>query len=460
MTTSYDGECPGSLSTTQIRGGSAPLNATPVLPPVHLSAAYQFTTLSEAREAFAQRKPGFTYARTGSPTVSLVESRIAALEGGVGAVATASGQAAIALTLLALASRAGQSPDGRPDPDVAAGHVVASARIYGGTADLLNDSLRDAGITVTWVDPHAPTEWARAVRPNTRAFLVESIGNPHADLPDLPALASAAHDAGIPLVVDNTLATPHLLRPARLGADFVVHSTTKYLTGNGTALGGIVVDTGRFDPTSDRARWPQFTAPTPRFGSVPLTERYGPHGAALHLIRAKYLHDLGPALAPWNAQQILEGLETLDVRVERHCRVAEDLAARLAAHPAVRQVRHPSVVGDPIAARDFPRGTGAVFSLEIDGDVERFIDSARLFLLAANIGDSRSMVSHPKSMTHCRLSPALLEAGEISERTIRLAVGREDVEDLWADLEQALAVATSPAPASDHTIAPQEVPSR
>ncbi|NLS10755.1 O-acetylhomoserine aminocarboxypropyltransferase/cysteine synthase [Nesterenkonia sp. MY13] len=434
-------------ATSQIHGGAAAdTGLRPVTPPVHLSAAYEFATLRDAREAFAQREAGFTYSRTGSPTVALLERRVAELEAGTGGVATASGQAAIALTLLALAGSAGQSPDGRAYPQTPAGHVVASAKIYGGTADLLNDSLADAGISVTWVDPHSPEEWAQAITEQTRALLVESIGNPHADLPDIAALADVAHRNGLPLLVDNTLASPYLLQPAKLGADFVIHSATKYLSGNGTALAGVVVDTGRFDPTAEPEKWPQFTAPTPRFGNTPLVERYGA-GAVLHLIRAKYLHDLGPCLAPMSAQQVLEGIETLDVRVEKHCRNAEALAERLLTHPAVDRVRHPSVPGDPnaeAARKHFPRGTGAVLSFEVTGDyrdVERFINALQLFKLAANIGDSRSMVAHPASMTHCRLSPELREAGEITEQTVRLSVGRENPEDLWADIQQAFTAA-------------------
>lgn len=440
---------PSCFSTRQIHAthDAAP-PPHPVTPPVYLSAAYEFRTLRDAREAFAQREPGFTYARTGSPTVALVEQRIAELENGVGAVATASGQAAIALILLALAGRSGQNPDGSAHHGIVPGHVIASSRIYGGTADLLNDSLAEVGITVTWVDPHDPQQWEDAVTERSRAFLVESIGNPHGDLPDIPVLAEIAHRNGLPLVVDNTLATPYLFRPGDHGADFVVHSATKYLTGNGSALGGVVVDTGNFAPSADPDRWPQFTAGTPRFGGVPLIERYG-SGAVLHLVRAKYLHDLGPCLAPWNAQQILEGIETLDVRVERHCKVAEALAERLLVHPAVSRVRHPSVPGDPnasLAARDFPRGTGAVLSFEVEGGfagAERLINSLKLFKLAANIGDSRSMVAHPASMTHCRLSPELRSAGEITDQTIRLSVGREAPDDLWADLAQALEAAAS-----------------
>ena len=441
-------EQPG-IGTLQVHGGSAqPPAARPVHPPVYLTASYEFDSLRDARECFAQREPGFTYSRTGSPTVALLERRLAALEGGVGAVATASGQAAVSLTVLALAGRSGQSPDGEPHPEVPAGHVVASNRIYGGTADLLNDTLAEAGIGVTWVDPHDPGAWEAAVTERTRAFLLESVGNPHADLPDIPAIAEVAHRSGVALVVDNTLATPYLLQPGRLGADVVVHSVTKYLTGNGTSLAGAVVDTGRFTPSADPARWPQFTAPRRRFGGRSLVEGHGDRGALLHLIRAQLLNDLGPSLAPLNAQQALEGIETLDIRVERHCRVAEEIARRLVTHPGVRVVRHPSVPGSrdaAIAERDFPRGTGAVLSFEIDGstdDVERFFDALRLFKLAANIGDGRSMATHPAWTTHCRLTPELREAGEITEQTVRLSLGREDVEDLWGDLARALDAAT------------------
>lgn len=433
------------IGTVQVHGGTAnPPAARPVHPPLYLTASYEFETLRDARECFGQREPGFTYSRTGSPTVGLLERRLAELEGGVGAVATASGQAATTLTLLALAGRSGQSEDGEPHPEIPAGHVVASNRIYGGTADLLNDTLAEAGIEVTWVNPHRPEEWENAVTARTRAFVVESIGNPHADLPDIPALADIAHTAGAALIVDNTLATPYLLQPGKLGADVVVHSVTKYLTGNGTALAGIIVDTGRLTPSEDAIRWPQLTAPRRRFGNRSLVEGYGDHGAFLHLVRAQLLNDLGPSLAPWNAQQALEGIETLDIRVERHCRVAEEIARRLATHPRVCRVRHPSLPGSPdaaIAERDFPRGTGAVLSFDIAGNtsqVEEFFDNLKLFKLAANLGDARSMATHPAWTTHCRLTPELREAGDITEQTVRLALGREEVDDLWDDLSAAL----------------------
>lgn len=432
-------------ATDQIHAGTAQqLPAHPVRPPLYLSAAYEFGTLAQARETFAQRQAGYTYSRTGNPTVALLERRIAALENGVGAVATSSGQAAVTLTVLALAGRSSQSHDGEPHPNIAAGHVVASNRIYGGTADLLNDTLAEAGIEVTWVDPHSPAEWEAAVTDRTRVFLLESIGNPHADLPDIPVLAAIANRVGVALVVDNTLATPYLVQPGKLGAHVVVHSATKYLIGNGTCLAGAIVDTGQLSPSQHPGRWPQLTATRRRFGDQSLVEGFGDDGALLHLIRAQLLNDLGPTLSVWNAQQVLDGIETLDLRMQRHCANAEGLAERLDQHPAVQQVRHPSLVHSPdhqLAKRDYPHGTGAVLSFELHTDiegVERFFDALRLIKLAANLGDSRSMAVHPASTTHCRLTPELQRASEITEQTIRLAVGREDVDDLWEDLDAAL----------------------
>jgi len=381
--------------------------------------------------------------------VALLERRITALEKGVGAVATSSGQAAVTLTILALAGRSGQSPDGEPHPHIPAGHVVASNRIYGGTADLLNDTLAEAGIEVTWVDPHSPDKWEAAVTPRTRVFLTESIGNPHADLPDLPALAEIADRTNVAFVVDNTLATPYLLQPGSLGADVVIHSATKYLVGNGTCLAGVIVDTGRLKPSTRPEQWPQLTAARRRFGEQSLVDSFGDDGALLQLLRAQLLNDLGPTLSVWNAQQVLDGIETLDVRMQRHDANAQEIARRLNQHPAVAQVRHPSLANSRdhrIAQRDFPHGSGAVLSFELDTDTagtHRFFESLRLFKFAANLGDSRSMAVHPAWTTHCRLSPELQRAGEITEQTVRLSIGRENVEDLWHDLDVSLRASLS-----------------
>ncbi|WGH93407.1 PLP-dependent transferase [Auritidibacter ignavus] len=440
-----EGPCQSGFSTQQIHAGRIPDESIrPVREPVYVSVAFGFDSFAQAREVFAQRQPGLTYSRTGNPTVGLLERRLASLEDGVGAVATASGQAAITLSVLALAGRSSQSPDGQPHPEAPAGHVVASNRIYGGTADLLNDSLAEAGITTTWVNPHDPQQWGEAITERTRAFLVESIANPHADLPDIPALAEVAHRHGVALIVDNTLATPYLLQPARLGADLVVHSVTKYLVGNGSSLGGAVIVTDNFHPSQRPELWPQLTTPRPRFGPQSLVEKYGEAGSVLHLLRAQLLNDVGPVLSALNAQQALEGIETLDLRLPRHSQTATELARRLEQHPGVRSVSHPSLESHPnkdIAERDFTRGTGAVFSFELNTDsagVERFFNSLQLFTLAVNLGDSRSLITHPLTTTHCRLSEELRIAGQINETTVRLAVGREDVDDLWHDLKQGL----------------------
>lgn len=411
----------------------------PVTVPLYQSAAYEFPDYESARRMFALKEAGFTYTRTGNPTVAVLEQRVAALEGGAGALATATGQAAVAVALLALV-RGGQ-------------HLVASSKLYGGTVDLLTDTFGDFGIEVSFADPADVGAWAAAVRPQTRAFLTEAIGNPLATLQDLPAIAAVAHRAGVPLVVDNTLATPVLYRPLELGADVVVHSATKFLGGHGTSLAGVVVDGGRFDFSAYPEKWPQLTRPKLRYGGDTLWERHG-RGAYLALARSKYLHDLGPSLSPYNAAQVLQGLETLDIRVARHGENTREVAGFLAGHPAVAAVHHPSVPGHPqasLAARDFPDGTGSVFSFDLAADpaeVGPFIDRLRLFKLVANVGDTRSLVAHPAVMTHCRLSPRQRAAAGIGETTIRLSIGLESAADLVADLARALDPLTATLTAS------------
>ncbi|GLB66724.1 O-acetylhomoserine aminocarboxypropyltransferase/cysteine synthase family protein [Arthrobacter mangrovi] len=430
----------GGTATAQIHAGYEPQAPhRPVTVPLYQSAAYEFPDYESARRMFALKEAGFTYTRTGNPTVAVLEQRVAALEGGTGALATATGQAAVAVALLALV-RGGQ-------------HLVASSKLYGGTVDLLTDTFGDFGIEVSFADPADAGAWAAAVRPQTRAFLTEAIGNPLATLQDLPAIAAVAHGAGVPLVVDNTLATPVLYRPLELGADVVVHSATKFLGGHGTSLAGLVVDGGRFDFSAYPEKWPQLTRPKRRYGGDTLWERHG-RGAYLALARSKYLHDLGPSLSPYNAAQVLQGLETLDIRVARHGENTREVADFLAGHPAVAAVHHPSVPGHlqaSLAARDFPRGTGSVFSFDLAADpaeVGPFIDRLRLFKLVANVGDTRSLVAHPAAMTHCRLSPRQRAAAGIGEATIRLSIGLESAADLVADLARALDPLTATLPAS------------
>jgi len=348
------------------------------------------------------------------------------------------------VTLLALAGRRG--------------HIVAANQLYGGTVDLLQETFDDFGIGVTFVDQDDPKAWRAAIRPETRAVFAESVANPIAQVLDIRHVADIAHDAGVPLVIDNTVGTPYLVRPGEHGADFVVHSATKFLSGHGTSLGGVVVDLGTFDFGAEPARWPQFTAPYTRFGDLVLWERFGRGQAFAALVKSKYVHDLGPSLSPFNAWQILQGIETLDLRLQRQTSSALAVARHLVAHPAVAAVHHPGLADNPwhaLAEQYLPRGVPSVFSFDLAGDVSddgtggsttenstvaRVIDGLRVIRLVANIGDARSLVAHPASMTHSHLTRAQRAAAGISESTIRLSIGLEDPTDLIADLDQALAL--------------------
>ncbi|NHU86353.1 O-acetylhomoserine aminocarboxypropyltransferase/cysteine synthase [Kocuria sp. JC486] len=438
-----------SLATRQIhagRGGSADSPTQATLPvPIYQSSAFEFPDHASAAAMFAQTQPGFTYSRTGNPTVAVLEARSADLEGGIAGLALGSGQSAVAAALLALVS----TGPGK--------HLVVSEKIYGGTVDLLGDTLADLGVTVTYVDPTDASQWAAAVTDQTRGFFLESIGNPLSTLADLDAIAEVAHEAGVPVVVDNTLATPVLYRPIEHGADIVVHSATKYFGGHGTALAGVIVDAGRFDWEARPERWPQFTSPRERWGHQSLVDKCRGGSAFLHLCRAKFVHDLGLTLSPFNASQIIQGMETLDLRVRRHSDSAARIARFLDGHPAVRRVHHPVVessVDHRIAERDYPSGTGAVFAFELNCGPERvpeFVDSLRLFKLVANIGDVRSLVAHPAAMTHCRLTEEQRLAGGITWETLRLSIGLEAVEDLIADLQSSLDELQRTSPASART---------
>jgi O-acetylhomoserine (thiol)-lyase len=425
-------------ATAQVHAGytpGAPQNS--VVPPIHQTTAYQFASLADARDLFALRKPGNLYSRNASPTQLVFEERVAALEGGRAAAAVASGQAAVAVTLLALAKQ-GE-------------HIVAARQLYGGTVDLLQDTFADWGIDVTFVDQDDLAAWRDAIRPATRALFAESISNPTAQVLDIRAVADVAHAARVPFIVDNTVATPVLLRPGDHGADLVVHSATKYLGGHGNSMGGVVVDIGSFDFGADPGRWPQLTQPYSRVSDTVLWDRFGPQGQAfVSLIKTKYVHDLGPSLSPFNAFQLLQGIETLDLRMARHSASALEVARALAGHPRVTRVHHPGLADSPwqdAAARYLPRGAASVFSFDIEstGDgqldwrnVAAVIDSLRLVKLVANIGDVRSLVAHPASMTHSHLTDAQLAEAHISRTTIRLSVGLEDPADIIADLVSAL----------------------
>ncbi len=426
-----------SFATRQVQAGYTPgIPQNGAVPPISQTAAYEFASLSDAADLFALRTTGNLYSRNASPTQLILEERVAALEGGVTAAAVASGQAAVAVALLALAGRGG--------------HIVAANQLYGGTVDLLQETFGDFGISVTFVDQDDAEAWRGAIRPETRALFAESVANPIAQVLDIRLVADIAHAAGVPLVIDNTVGTPYLIRPGEHGADFVVHSATKFLSGHGTSLGGVVVDLGTFDFRTDAARWPQFTAPYARFGGLVLWEAFGIGRSFVPLVKTKYVHDLGPALSPFNAWQILQGIETLDLRVSRQSATALTLAAHLAAHPAVSAVHHPGLAGNrwhALAERYLPRGVPSVFSVDLavpdDADsfarVARVIDALRVIRLVANIGDARSLVAHPASMTHSHLSAEQRRAAGISPTTIRLSAGLEDPADLIEDLDRALA---------------------
>lgn len=427
----------GTFATLQVQTGydsRTPENSA--VPPIHQTAAYEFASLADAADVFALRKPGNLYSRSGSPTQLILEQRVAALEGGSSAVAVASGQAAVTVTLLALVGRGG--------------HIVSAHQLYGGTVDLFQDTFADFGIEVTFVDQDDTDAWRAAIRPTTRALFAESIANPIAQVLDFETVAEIAHGAGVPLVIDNTVGTPYLVRPGDHGADFVVHSATKFLAGHGTSLGGVVVDQGTFDFGAEPERWPQFTTAYPRFGDLVLWERSGIGQAFAVLVKTKYVHDLGPSLSPFNAWQILQGIETLDLRVARQSASALAIAEHLAQHPKVAAVHHPGLVDNrwhALAEQYLPRGAPSVFSFDLAGAddagaqerVAEVIDSLQLFRLVANIGDARSLVAHPASMTHSHLDAAQRAAAGISQNTIRVSAGLEDPADLITDLDRALA---------------------
>ncbi len=435
---------PRSFATTQVQAGyQVGVAENTAVPPIHQSNAFEFTSRTEARDLFALRRDGNIYSRAANPTVLVFERRIAELEGGIAAAAVASGQAAVALALLALAKQ-GE-------------HIVAARQLYGGTVDLLQDTFADWGIEVTFVDQDDPDAWAAAVRPQTRAFFAESITNPIAQVLDVRAVSDLAHRAGVPIVIDNTVATPYLQRAKDVGADIVVHSATKVLGGHGTSLGGVVVDLGTFDFAADPARWPQLTEPYRRVPGGSLVERFGATGSPyIVLVKTKYVHDLGPSLSAFNAFQLLQGLETLDLRVARHTESALGVARFLEQHPAVARVHHPGLESSPwhAAAQTYlPKGAGSVFSFDLHstGDpdedfrrVEEFISRLEVVRLVANIGDARSLVAHPASMTHSHMSPTQLAEAGIGSTTVRLSIGLEDLADILADFEAALAEAFVP----------------
>ena len=396
--------------------------------PIYASTSFVFDDCRHAEDLFALRDTGNIYGRMTNPTEDVFERRIAALEGGTAALATASGAAAITYTFQALAA-AGE-------------HIVAAKTIYGGTYNLLAHTLPlTSGITATFVDPEEEGAFEAAIRENTKAVFVETLGNPNSNVADLEKLAQTAHRHGIPLVVDSTFATPYLVRPIEYGADIVVHSATKFIGGHGTALGGVIVDSGRFDWKAS-GKYPWISEPNPSYHGVSFAEA-APGAAFVTYVRAVLLRDTGATLSPFHSFLLLQGLETLSLRVERHVENALKIAAWLAAHPQVEAVHHPSLESEPTHAlyeKYLPRGGGSIFTFEIKGDAQtakEFIDNLPIFSLLANVADVKSLVIHPATTTHSQCTKEELEEQGIRPNTIRLSIGIERAEDLIAALETA-----------------------
>jgi len=420
------------FATLAVHAGQQPDPATGARAvPIYQTTSYVFRDAEHAARLFALEEQGNIYTRMMNPTTAVFEERVAALEGGVGALATASGHAAITLAVCNLA-RCGEE-------------IVSSQSLYGGTYSLFRYTLPKLGIRVRFVDPSDPGNFARAITPATRAVYVETIGNPRLDVPDLAGIAEVAHGAGVPLIVDNTFATPYLCRPLEHGADIVVHSATKFIGGHGTSMGGIIVDGGRFD--WGNGRFPEFTEPDPSYHGLRYWSTYGKR-AYIVKARLQLLRDFGACLSPFNSFLFLQGLETLPLRMQRHSENALTVAQYLRDHPAAAWVAYPGLPehpSHPQAARYLENGYGAVVTFGIRGGVEagrRFMEELRLFSLLANVGDAKSLVIHPASTTHQQLSPEDQLAAGVTPDLVRLSIGLEDVEDLLEDLEQALNLAT------------------
>jgi O-acetylhomoserine (thiol)-lyase len=422
---------PLGFETLALHGGQQPDPTTGARAvPIYQTTSYVFRDSAHAAALFGLQELGNIYTRLMNPTWAVLEERVAALEGGAAALVTASGQAAESLAILNIAE--------------AGDHIVASASLYGGTYNLFHYTLPKFGITTTFVDPADPENFRAAIQPNTKAVYAEVVGNPKNDPLDIAAVAEIAHAAGLPLLIDNTVMTPYLCQPIHSGADIVVHSLTKFLGGHGTSIGGIIVDAGTFDWTG--GRYPAFTTPDPSYHGLVATEAFG-NLAYIFKVRLQLMRDLGPALSPFNAFQILQGVETLPLRMQRHSDNALAVARFLETHPAVSWVNYPGLPAHPahaLAQKYLRHGYGAIIGFGIRGGAEagkRFIDAVTLFSHLANIGDAKSLVIHPASTTHQQLTPEEQLATGVTPDFIRLSVGLETLEDILEDLDQALQVA-------------------
>lgn len=396
--------------------------------PIYQTSSYVFHDSKHAADRFALKDAGNIYGRLTNPTEDVFEKRIAALEGGVAALAVASGAAAVSYTIQNLA--------------INGDHIVAAKNIYGGTYNLLAHTFRDYGIETTFVDPLVPEEFENAILPNTKALYIETLGNPNSEVTDIEAIASIAHKHGIPLVIDNTFATPYLLRPIEYGADIVVHSATKFIGGHGTTIGGVIIDSGKFDWEAS-GKFPQLTEPNESYHGISFAKAAGP-AAFVTRIRAILLRDTGATISPFHSWIFLQGLETLSLRVERHVENALKVVQYLNNHPLVEKVNHPSVSENEEQKRlyhkYFPNGGGSIFTFEIKGGAEeakQFIDHLQLFSLLANVADVKSLVIHPASTTHAELNDEEKKEQGIKPNTIRLSIGTENIDDIILDLDEA-----------------------
>ena len=397
--------------------------------PIYATTSYVFKDSAQAAGRFGLTEGGNIYTRLMNPTSDVFEKRISALEGGAGALATASGSAAITYAIQNIAT--------------AGDHIVSSTNLYGGTFNLLAHTLKDQGLSVTFVDPSDPDNFQKAIRPNTKLIYAETLGNPNSDVIDIEAISAVAHKNGIPLVVDNTFATPFLLRPIEHGADIVVHSATKFIGGHGTVMGGVVVDGGKFD-WAQNDKFPGLSKPNPSYHGVIFTEACGNLAYILKL-RTTLMRDQGASISPFNSFLLLQGLETLSLRLERHVENALKVVDFLKNHPQVEKVNHPSLeTGKQKALYDryFPHGAASIFTFEVKGgakEAKKFTESLKLFSLLANVADVKSLVIHPASTTHSQLSEEELLGAGIKPNTVRLSIGTEHIDDIIADLEEGFA---------------------
>lgn len=397
--------------------------------PIYATTSYVFKDSAQAAGRFGLTEGGNIYTRLMNPTSDVFEKRIAALEGGAAALATASGSAAITYAIQNIAT--------------AGDHIVSSANLYGGTYNLFANTLKEQGLSVTFVDPSDPQNFAKAILPNTKLLYAETMGNPNSDLIDIEAISAIAHQNGIPLIVDNTFATPYLLRPIAHGADIVVHSATKFIGGHGTVMGGVVVDGGKFD-WAQNEKFPGISKPNPSYHGVVFSQACG-NLAYIIKLRTTLMRDQGATISPFNSFLLLQGLETLSLRLERHVENALKVVDYLKNHPQVEKVNHPSLATGKqkeLYQKYFPNGAGSIFTFEVKGDAEKakkFTESLELFSLLANVADVKSLVIHPASTTHSQLSAEELQKVGIQPNTVRLSIGTEHINDILADMEKGFA---------------------